>query len=473
MATPSMRVVHSSKLLLDARNPLASAVAYTDASHRVALALTLRHHSGEFYRYEPSTSYRVYEAATLRAELYQFLAKADQSGRSGPEPFKPTASKVSDILDAVRAVCHLPASTPVPCWLNGATGPPALDLLPCLNGILHLPTRQLLPSTPNLFALTGIDFAFNAGAIVPDAWLSFLHQLWPGDIDAQGLLQEWLGYLLTARTHFQKMLLLVGPKRSGKGTIGRVIRRLIGETHAVAPTLANLGEQFGLAALIDRPVAIIADARISGRADMAVLAERLLSVSGEDMQSIPRKFLIDWTGVLPTRFTLMTNELPRIEDASGALASRFLVLLLEESFYGREDHQLFDRFIPELPGILNWALEGFDRLMARGRFLQPASSEAVIREFEDLGSPIAAFLRDRATTGNSMLTVEKSALYDAWKDWCKETGREHPGTTQTFGRNLRAALPFLRDNKLTVAGGRAQCWIGIALGSNMTNTATF
>ena len=56
----------------------------------------------------------------------------------------------------------------------------------------------------------------------------------------------------------------------------------------------------------------------------------------------------------------MTNELPRIEDASGALSSRFIVLTLTQSFYGREDHSLLDRFIPELPGILLWALNGSD-----------------------------------------------------------------------------------------------------------------
>ena len=65
----------------------------------------------------------------------------------------------------------------------------------------------------------------------------------------------------------------------------------------------------------------------------------------------------------------MTNELPRLEDQSGALASRFVVLTVRESFYGREDPDLLDRFVPELPAILNWALEGWDRLYQRGRFI--------------------------------------------------------------------------------------------------------
>ena len=42
-------------------------------------------------------------------------------------------------------------------------------------------------------------------------------------------------------------------------------------------------------------------------------------------------------GTLPTRFLLLSNELPELADASGAMASRFIVLTLRNSFYGRED----------------------------------------------------------------------------------------------------------------------------------------
>ena len=61
-------------------------------------------------------------------------------------------------------------------------------------------------------------------------------------------------------------------------------------------------------------------------------------------------------GKLETRFVILTNELPRLTDASGALASRFITLVLTESFYGREDLGLTDKLAGELPGILNWAL---------------------------------------------------------------------------------------------------------------------
>jgi putative DNA primase/helicase len=225
-----------------------------------------------------------------------------------------------------------------------------------------------------------------------------------------------MGYLLTPQTHFQKILMLVGPKRSGKGTIGRVIQMLLGSRNICGPTLASMCEPFGLSNLIGKSAAIISDARISGKADASVGIERMLSISGEDTLSIPRKYLQEWTGKLPTRFTVMTNELPRLEDASGALASRFIVLPLEQSFYGCEKPTLLDSFIPELPGIFLWALDGWDRLQQRGRFVQPDSAAEAIQELEDLGSPIGAFVRECCDIG-SAFHVPQERVFDVWKSW--------------------------------------------------------
>ena len=55
--------------------------------------------------------------------------------------------------------------------------------------------------------------------------------------------------------------MMVGPKRSGKGTIARVLRKLIGERNVAGPTLSSLGGPFGLQPLLGKSGAIISDAR--------------------------------------------------------------------------------------------------------------------------------------------------------------------------------------------------------------------
>lgn len=459
------------RIALEPSNPYYSASTFLDERHAVDRVLALRHHNGMFYRYQPTTSYREAEVASIRADLYGYLARAPKAGGTPGEYFKPNAARVSDVVDAMRALTHWPVDKQAPCWLEEGHTEDALDLLACANGILHLPTRRLLPATPHLFALNGISFAYLAGAPAPTAWLAFLHEILPGDIPAQQLLQEWMGYLLTVRTHFQKMLLIVGPKRSGKGTIGRVLRELVGRHHLVAPTLSNLGEQFGRATLIDKPVALIADARLSGRTDLGVLSEVLLSISGEDPQSIPRKNIGDWTGMLPTRFTIMTNEIPRFPDASGALASRFLVLLFRESFYGREDHRLFARLQRELPGILLWALDGLARVTARGAFEQPPSAADAITELENLSSPVLSFVREMCIVRPG-LSVSKDVLYQEFTRWSKANGQAHVETKPTFGRNLWSALPFIGDARLGGRGQQEPYYRGLGLASETTEEDT-
>jgi putative DNA primase/helicase len=241
----------------------------------------------------------------------------------------------------------------------------------------------------------------------------------------------------------QKGFLLVGPKRSGKGTIARVLTRLVGIDNTVAPTLAGLGVNFGLAPLIGKRIAIISDARLGGRADQHAIAERLLSITREDAITIDRKFREAWTGRLQIRILILSNELPRLADASGALASRFIVLVLTHSFFGREDRGLTVRLRPELPSILNWAIAGWRRLIERGYFVMPASSGEAVQEFEDLGSPIGAFIREPCVVAPARV-VETSTLFESWCEWSKQQGRDHPGTAQTFGRDLRAAFPVSR-----------------------------
>src|SRR5262249_29106572 len=153
-----------------------------------------------------------------------------------------------------------------------------------------------------------LGFDFDLKAPRPDAWIQFLNSLWENDQESIEALQDWFGYCLTPDTRQQKILGLIGPKRAGKDTIARVLRALVGIENTAGPTLSGLVTNFGLAPLIGKPLAVISDARLSGRTDQAVILERLLAISGEGTLTIDRKHLSPWTGKLPTRIVLISNE---------------------------------------------------------------------------------------------------------------------------------------------------------------------
>jgi putative DNA primase/helicase len=239
--------------------------------------------------------------------------------------------------------------------------------------------------------------------------------------------------------------------------------RLVGPHNYAAPTLASLGERFGLAPLIGKSLAIISDARLSGRADQQVIVERLLSITGEDGQTIDRKYNPKpWTGKLSTRFVILTNELPKLGDASGALASRFIMLLMTQSFYGREDRGLTDKLLTELPGILNWAITGWETLKRVGHFEQPASAQQAMQQLEDLSSPTGAFVRERCEVG-AAFESSTGDVFSAWVEWCTSQHRDHPGTVQSFGRDLAAAVPGLKTAQKGPRGAQARVYQGLRL----------
>jgi len=461
------RIVIAPPYKIDPKAPLATARLFRKLRFDVDDEPTLFHHRGGFYAWN-GAAYPEADGSEVRAAVYCFLnecvasVKDKETGEWKIVSVKPNTALVNNVLDALRADALLPLMVEAPAWLDRRQEPEPGDVIACANGLLHLPTTALLAHTPVYFTHNALQFAFDPGAPSPTEWSAFLGQLWGDDVESIATLQEIFGYALGADTSQQKAFLLVGPKRSGKGTIARVLTEMVGKENTVSPTLASLGTNFGLQPLIGKRVGIVSDARLSGRTDQAVVAERLLSITGEDGITIDRKYRDAWTGRLATRFLVLTNELPRLNDASGALASRFIVLVLTESFFGREDPGLTNRLLAELPGILNWAIEGWRRLRDRGHFVQPASAMEVVGELEDLGSPIGAFLRDRCDVGPGR-SVEVTQLFLLWEEWCMEQRRQHSGDRQSFGRNLRAAFPGIVIKQRRTQHGMERYYEGIGL----------
>lgn len=419
--------------VVDPKAPYTTAKLFLERFAVKSGALTLIHHRGAFYVWN-GRAYLERADGELKAEIYPFLDS---------RLVKPNAAMVMNVLDGLRAASHLDGSIAAPAWLHPVSTWSAEEIVACANRLLHLPSGEIIGNTPEFFTYNALDFNFDPKAPEPKQWLAFLHQLWTDDPESISTLQEIFGLCLTGDTRHQKAFLIVGPRRSGKGTIARVLAKLIGADSTVAPTLAGIGTNFGLAPLIGKRVAIISDARLGARADQHAIAERILSITGEDAITIDRKHTSAWTGQLQTRFVIISNELPRLADASGALASRFIILLLTKSFYGHEDQALTAKLLTELPGILNWSITGWHRLQNFGHFKQPASAIDAVEQLEDLGSPIGAFVREKCDTGPAC-QVSPDRLFQAWCDWCATQGRDHPGTKQSFGRDLRAACPAIK-----------------------------
>lgn len=315
-------------------------------------------------------------------------------------------------------------------------------------------------SRPTLYTFVpnGADWRYDPDAPEPERWHQFLAELFGDKVHEIALLQEWFGYVLSGDRWAQKALLIVGPKRAGKGTIGEVLRRLLGKSMVSSPAINAIGERFGLQDSINKRLLLVSDARLSSKKDTMAVVENLLRIVGNDPVMVDRKGKEPMTDQLGVRVMMLTNTLPQFADSSDAISSRFLILQLGQSFFDREDHQLLDKLTDELPGIALWAMEGYQRLRERGRFDEPESSEQARKDWYETGNPLAEFVKDYCLLGPDE-KIDPTFFTEKYNMWRRQ--REMPAVAS---HKLSEALAGLHDARIRRGfDGKKRCWRGINL----------
>lgn len=445
----------SGRILLSRSITPPSAMAFRRDHFTTNDTPTLYTYRGDIFAYNNALNrYEVLDANAVRSQLQHYLLNAvELTPKYEVTPFSVNARAVSDVVDALRNVSYLNSSLNPP--FRGMEEFPSLIMGRTRNHDIR--TGKSTQPDPSIFNTTSLDFDVDPNAPPPVRFLQFLFDLWGDDQKSIGALQEYIAYCLVRDARFQKMLLIIGPRRSGKGTLGRILSRLVGESAVVGPTVSGLAGPFGLQCLLHKRVAIIGDARFSGP-DAAIFVERALTISGGDVVTVDLKHRDPVTQRLDIKFVCFTNEAPKFNDASAALVSRFLVLRLTKSHYGAEDHQLFEKLAEEMPGIFNWALEGLRRLYARGHFIQPDAGHELIASMEEMSSPVSVFVRDHCVLGSEERAV-CDALYQRFRRWCETEGHTI-SSKPVFSRNLRAAFPRIETKQYT-DGSRFYAGIGL------------
>jgi P4 family phage/plasmid primase-like protien len=445
----------------------------------------LCHYRDDFYDYEGG-HYAMIDDHTIEANLYSFLDKCRKqvlkrsvvggggaTGATGAAakrkataqatiivPFEPDMKSIHETTNALKAVGHVLPTIEQPYWLDGRTGPDPAQLICFPNGILNLSTNEFMPPEPMLFTSHGVAFDYDPNAPEPIEWLKFLKQVFDGEQDQIDSLQEMFGYCVSSDVSQEKVFMLIGPKRSGKDTIRHTLQSLISPKAVCGPTLDSMGTNFGMSAFIGKQLAIIGDMRLGSKCDKDLLAENILKLSGRGLFTIDRKHKDHWTGPLPCKLLLISNEMPKIKDTSGALASRPVIFQTRISFYGREDPHLFrDKIRPELAGILNWSLKGLWRMHQRGSITEPACSIEAREELAREGSPIMAFVQECLTLDPGAV-VNKNVMYLTYLDYADHNGLHRTSKSWFFRDLATATAGKIKDERVRKDGERVHNIVG-------------
>ena len=439
---------------------------FLDSHYTSEEGYSLVHYADEFYIYV-GTHYEVIEEATIRAKLYAFLDKCKKPAKQGAlAPFNQSPASVSAAIDAIQSIVHLPnhPNTKPPIWLEdyARSKPAASKLISVQNGLFHLEDSMMLPHSLGFFTQNSLPFEYNPTKQCP-TWSTFLQSVWPEDPESIETLQEMFGYILSGDTRQQKFFNIIGPRRSGKGTINKVLVALLGQHNTVAPELGELCDTFGLQPWLGKLLASFTDARAPERNRSAVVSQ-LLRIVGGDTITVNRKNKESWNGYLPTRLVIYSNEVLQLTENSNALTGRMIVLKMTKSFFNHEDTDLSHKLEQELSGIFNWAMEGLKRRLARGgHFVQPHTGKEYLDLMAELGNPIGSFSEDALEFSPDYM-VNKEEVFACYKHWALKKSMP-PGTEQAFKRRFLAATQeqLVRSEQVRENGERLQVYMGVKL----------
>jgi putative DNA primase/helicase len=431
----------------------------------------IRRYRKEWWIFEAG-KYACKEVEPIRSIIYLHLDRLwvrvrDKQGIPTGE-FRKINPKTTDVREVENAMtaCGTIAEGDMPQWLDRRTSPVPQDVIAFRNGLLDTTLYRseamgLMPATPDWFSGVCCPYAFDPDAKCP-LTLQTLNEIFNGRQDCIALLQEWMGLQLVPDNRYEKLMLLVGRPRSGKGTVISMMNAMLGSKNVVSTNFAKLASRFGLHPLIGKLSAILPDAHIGRSVDAMAALEAIKSITGNDLQGVDRKGVDELPQVhLFARFMIAVNELPRLPDTAGALKPRLLLLYFPNSYADREDTTIKSRISAEAQGIAAWAIEGLFRLREQGGFTIPESSRSIIEEFERTVSPVKCFLHERCEVVAGAY-IEKSELYAAWELWCKARGDEQ-GNMSRFSQQLIAADPAVTTSRRGPRGQQFTTYEGVKL----------
>ena len=406
---------------------------------------------------------------SLRGSLYRYLDGKQFIKETivGPQmsAYKPTASRIRDILDALNAWC--PVDKEPPIWLK-KKGIDPKNLIAFTNGLLDVEEYikgniVLHEPDPAYFSMCVLPYDFDPD-LQSDLLIPTFRDIFNGDESVIQHLQEWWGYQLTADMSLEKMMLFTGRTRCGKGTVLEAMSGMLGRQQCISTDFQSLASQFGRVPLVGKLAATLGDAKTprSGEADAAL--ETILRIVGRDPIQIRPLYQQGYDAYLSTRFTVAMNGLPSFTDHAKALAARMNIIDFPNCYEGKEDPTLKTRLKrdAEAGKMVTWALEGLKSLRERGCFKIPEVSKGTLKDMISITSPISTFIDECCMLDSHEASVSTQMVYEAFQHWCGESGKKAGGSTM-FIRNVLAECPSVDKELAQSSGRREYTYRGLAL----------
>lgn len=311
---------------------------------------------------------------------------------------------------------------------------------PAKNGIVDARTGEFVRPDPSLYISKHSEVVYDPEAKCP-LWRKCVLEWMSGDEDMARYLKRLVGLIFSGETSLHLFHIFIGSGRNGKSLFLNVLSQLFGPMHQVASmnTLVSLGPNK------------TGNSPGGTREDlMKLIASRLVTASeiprgatlrDEDIKGMTgrdrltaRSLYGKYVDFTPSWYLIVaTNNMPVILDISPAMIQRLRIVDFREEFTeenGRLDVTLPEKLSAELPGILNWALEGAKEVFELGPSAAlrcPKRMRSALSEFREENDHLKKFFEATLRPLQEGEKVETSArlistLYARWRRYASDNG---------------------------------------------------
>jgi putative DNA primase/helicase len=265
-------------------------------------------------------------------------------------------------------------------------------------------TLEVRNYRPQDYATTCLSCGYHPDAQCP-TWRQMVDDAFQGDQATIQFVQEVLGtsLILEKPRGLMRALVFLGPSNSGKSNLIRVLAGLLSRKVNSTP-LAALENAHGLSRFLTPDPWVLHEAFEQSKWELSAKAKALLS--GDEVQvNLKNGPMIDvrWRSAA----FWGTNHPPQFKEASEAMANRIAIVnvtkvydpgkvegvakfAMEEGYSSPADYVLE----MEKEGVLNWALEGLQRAMARGHLVMTGEMKESLAEMLAESNIATGFVKD-------------------------------------------------------------------------------
>lgn len=286
---------------------------------------------------------------------------------------------------------------------------------------------------------------------------------WVPDPVERAKLQEYVGYALDdSSAKFEKMLLLLGPTDTGKTVFLDVVEALFGEDNVANQSIQYLANQrWGVDKVVGKPVNIRhdLDSRLIKRT--SVVKEL---ASGNPMKA-ERKSGDPYEARPTAKHFFSANRVSERKSPDKTFYNRWLTVMFTEQIpRDDQDSDLAEKLTrpEELSGILNWAIEGYQRLREQGHFTGERSPSETQSLWQKNGGSIDRFISKPVEIVRSDdAKVSKATMYAAYTQFA-ENHDTTPETQHMLTRKLNS-IDGIESSQRRFNGEPKSAFVGVRL----------